>query len=308
MSSRSIDPEIAEFVRRVQAGWASHPPFATLPVAMARAVAELVRDPWRRGGPAMASTVDLEVPVAGGTMRVRRLDPGVAGPAPALIYLHGGGLMREYAAAAGMVVLAVDYPLSPEARYPEALHTIVALVDWLRSDGHLTGIDAGRLAIGGDSAGANLALATALSFRDRGDTALSALMLNYGAFAESCSDAAEAANGGPSAVLNRNEVRFYFDHYVRSAADFADPLACPARARFAALPPSFLVVPERDVLAEQSIAMQAAMAAAGVAVTSKLYPGATHSFLEAMSISRVAREAIADGAAFLRAQLGTAAI
>ncbi len=319
MSSPLINSEIAEFVRRVQADWTSHPPFATLPISQARAIAEQVREPWRQGGPVMASTVDLSVPVEGGTMRVRRLDPGVAAPAPALIYLHGGGfmlfsidthdrLMREYAAAAGVVVLAVDYPLSPEARYPMALCAVVALVDWLRSGSQHADIDAGRLAIGGDSAGANLALAAALNLRDRGDEqALRALLLNYGAFGENCSDAAEAANGGPQAVLNRNEVRFYFDNYVRSADDFADPLACPARARFEGLPPAFLVVPERDVLAEQSIAMHETMAAAGVAVTSKLYPGATHSFLEAMSISGLAREAIADGAAFLRAQLGTTA-
>lgn len=318
MSSPTIDPEIAEFVRRVQAGWANHPPFATLPVTQARAIAEQVREPWRQGGPVMASTVDLDVPVAGGTMRVRRLDPGVRAPAPALIYLHGGGfmlfsidthdrLMREYAAAAGVVVLAVDYPLSPEARYPVALRAIVTLVDWLQAEGHQAGIDASRLAIGGDSAGANLAVAAALELRDRGNEALSALLLNYGAFAENCSDAAETANGGPKAVLNRDEVRFYFDNYVRSADDFADPLACPARGRFEGLPPAFLVVPERDVLAEQSMAMHAAMAAAGVAVTSEMYLGATHSFLEAMSMSELAREAIADAAAFLRIQLGNIA-
>ena len=315
MSIPSSDPEIAEFVRRVQAGWRLHPPFASLPIAAARAVAEQVREPWRRGGPVMASAVELAVPVRGTTMQVRRLDPGLATPAPALIYLHGGGfmlfsvdtherLMREYAAAAGVIVLGVEYPLAPEARYPEALEAIVALVDWLGHEAPRIGVDAQRLAIGGDSAGANLALATALTLRDRGDPrVLAALLLNYGAFSEQCSDLAEATNGGPDAVLNRAEVQFYFDSYVRDASDFADPYVCPARATFEALPPTFIVVPERDVLAEQSIAMAQRLAEAGVVVTEKVYPGATHSFLEAMSMSRVAREAIADGAAFLRSAL-----
>lgn len=316
MSPSAFDPSIADFVRQLQAAWASHPPFATLPIEQARAVAEAVRRPWRQGGPVMASTRDLHIPVDGGTMRVRRYDPGVEAPAPALIYLHGGGfmlfsidthdrLMREYAAAAGVVVLGVDYPLSPEARYPQALAAVIALVDWLHREGSGVGVDARRVAIGGDSAGANLALATALRLRDRGDDkTVAALLLNYGAFSEQCSDTAEAANGGPDAVLNRTEVEYYFRNYVRSASDLAAPYACPARAQFDRLPPVLLVIPERDVLAEQSLAMAKQMAAAGVAVRSIVYPGATHSFLEAMSIASVAREAIADGAAFVRTALG----
>lgn len=310
-----LDPEIHGFVGRMQAAWASHPPFMTLPLAEARAVAEQVRAPWRQGGPAMARVTELAVPTPGGAMTVRLLDPGVTQPAAALIYLHGGGftlfsieshdrLMREYAAAAGIVVLGVDYPLSPEAKYPAALDAIVALVDWLGTHGAAHGIDPARLAIGGDSAGGNLALATALTLRDRGDgDRIAALLLNYGAFSEICSDEAEAANGGPGSVIDRAEVQYYFENYVRSARDLADPYACPAHASLERLPPVFLVVPERDVLAEQSLVMAERLAEAGVAVRSKLYPGATHSFLEAMSVAQVARDGIADGAAFLRETL-----
>ncbi|PXA84205.1 acetylesterase [Nostoc sp. 3335mG] len=317
MNRPTLDPEIAEFVRAMQDSWASHPPFTTLTPPEARAVAEAVREPWRRGGPDMARTIERQVPTSTGALRIRVYDPGIAKPAPALIYMHGGGfvlfsidthdrLMREYAAAGDMLVIGVDYPLSPEARYPTALDQIVALVDWLRSeDGEGLGVDPSRIALGGDSAGGNLALTTALKLRDRGDgAAIAALLLNYGAFGAPCSDEAEARFGGAGAVLDRAEMEYYFDAYARDPGHaLDDPYARPIIADLRDLPPAFLVVPECDILAEQSHAMAARMREAGVDVTSKVYPGATHSFLEAMSVAAVAREAIADGAAFVKASL-----
>jgi acetyl esterase len=317
MNRPTLDPEIAEFVRTMQSAWASHPPFTTLSPPEARAVAEVVREPWRQGGPSMARTFERQVATPSGPLRIRVYDPGIEKPAPALIYMHGGGfvlfsidthdrLMREYAAAGGMLVIGVDYPLSPEARYPTALEQIVALIDWLRDDGGQSlGIDPSRIALGGDSAGGNLALAAALKLRDRGDEgAISALLLNYGAFGAPCSDEAEARFGGAGAVLDRAEMEYYFDTYVGDLGrELDDPYARPIIADLRHLPPAFLVVPECDILAEQSHAMAARMREAGVDVSSTVYAGATHSFLEAMSVAEVARRAIADGAAFLKAKL-----
>ena len=179
MATKSVlDPEIQTFVEAMGKAWASHPSFTTLPLAEARRVAEIVRAPWTAGGPAMARTEELAVPTGQGPLRIRIYDPGALHPAPALIYLHGGGftlfsidthdrLMREYAAAGGFVVIGVDYPLSPEARYPKALDMIVGLVDWLAINGKSIGVDPRRVAIGGDSAGGNLSLATCLRLRDR---------------------------------------------------------------------------------------------------------------------------------------------
>jgi acetyl esterase len=228
--------------------------------------------------------------------------------------LHGGGfilfsvdthdrLMREYAAAGEFLVLGVDYPLSPEARYPKALDQIVELVEWLHSGGTETlGIDPHRLAIGGDSAGGNLSVATALRLRDAGKPDwLRGLLLNYGAFGIDCSDEAEARFGGPGAVLQRAEMNHYYVSYL-GAEGLADPevYATPILADLRGLPPAFLTIPECDLLAEQSYEMAERMKAAGVDVTSRVYSGATHSFLEAMSVARVARDAIADGAAWVR--------
>ena len=254
-----------------------------------------------------------------GAVRIRIYDPGVPAPAPApaLIYLHGGGftlfsldthdrLMREYAAAGAFLVIGVDYPLSPEARYPLALDQIVEVVTWLAGpEGAKLGVDPARIAIGGDSAGANLSMAAALRLRDAGQPqAFRGLLLNYGAFGASLSDAAEAAYGGPDAVLNRAEVNYYIENYLGHVEGYADEAyARPCLANLTELPPAFLVIPDQDVLAEQSRDMAERLQKAGVEVEAREYVGATHSFLEAMSISALARDAIADGAAWVKAQL-----
>jgi acetyl esterase len=314
MNRPELDPEISIFVEGVSKAWAKHPPFMSLPIEEARRVAEQVRAPWRADGPEMARVTEQDVPTSGGPLRVRLYNPGLKDPAPALIYLHGGGfilfsldthdrLMREYAAAGNFLVLGVDYPLSPEARYPTALNQIIELVDWLYDGGaEALGVDANRIAIGGDSAGGNLSVATALRLRDRGTPdRLKGLLLNYGAFGTECSDEAEARFGGPDAVLQRAEMQHYYESYLGAdGVARADPYAAPLTADLKGLPPAFLVIPECDLLSEQSFAMVERLKEAGVEVTSTVYRGATHSFLEAMSVAEVARRAIQDGANWVK--------
>lgn len=315
MKKPELDPEISIFVERVSKAWAEYPPFMSLPIEEARRVAEQVRAPWRANGPEMASISERFVPTSSGPLRVRLYNPGLDLPAPALIYLHGGGfilfsidthdrLMREYAAAGKFLVLGVDYPLSPEAPYPLALNQIVELVDFLHKGGaERFGIDANRLAIGGDSAGGNLSVAAALRLRDRGTPdRLKGLLLNYGAFAIKCSDEAEARFGGPKAVLQRAEMDHYYQSYLGTEGlAEPEPYAAPLLADdLTGLPPAFLAIPECDLLAEQSYAMAERLKEAGVDVTSIVYQGATHSFLEAMSVAKVARRAIEDGASWVK--------
>jgi acetyl esterase len=214
--------------------------------------------------------------------------------------------MREYAAAGDFLVAGVDYPLSPETRYPRALDQLVEVVAWLAGAGATeVGSDTARIAIGGDSAGANLSMAAALRLRDAGNAnTLRGLLLNYGAFGAPCSDASEAAFGGPDSLLSRAEMNYYIGNYLGAVDAHADdPYARPCIAGLAGLPPTLLVIPDRDVLAEQSRDMAGRLAKAGVEVEAREYAGATHSFLEAMSISALARQAIAEGAAWVKARL-----
>ena len=310
-----VDPQVRIFVTRVSAGFARYPGFDNLPAPQARQIAEEVRAPWREGGPRMADVRELHVPDGANSVRIRIYNP-TEGDAPkaALVYLHGGGwtlfsidthdrVMREYAARAGMIVVGVDYALSPEAKFPVALEQTVAVVRWLRAHGAEIGVDPSRLAIGGDSAGANLSMGASLILRDAGEgDAVRAMLLNYGAFQVGCSDESNARYGVDGFVLNRAEMEQYWTNYLRTPDDAQNPLVSLINARLEGLPPVMLAVAECDVLAEQNGIMAEKLSRARVDVEAVVYEGATHSFLEAVSIADVAARAIEDGARWLRSK------
>jgi acetyl esterase len=316
MSPRDpLDPQIRHFVDTVSAAFARHPSFSTLSTAEARRIAEGVRAPWRAGGPKMLRTVERFVAATGGPVRVRIYDPAPAGVKAALVYLHGGGwaifsldthdrVMREYAARAGVIVVGVDYPLSPEAKFPFALEQITDVVRWLSTHGAEIDVNPARLAIGGDSAGGNLALATCLKLRDAGaPSLLKGMLLNYGVFEAQSSEEADRQFGGPGFMLSADEMRGFWANYLRSPSEVANPLACPASARLEGLPAAFLTIPECDLLTEQSLKMSELLREAGVSVTANVYKGASHSFLEAVSVAAIAGRALDEGARWLRETL-----
>jgi acetyl esterase len=228
-SGDPLEPGIRRFVDTVTAAYASQPALDTLSLDARRIVAERVRAPWAAGGPAMAHVADIDVPTphAGTSVRVRVLRPSLDGDLPAFIYLHGGGwtmfsldthdrLMREYAARAGVVVIGVDYALAPEHRFPVAINQVVDVIQWLAQPGALPGVDVRRLAIGGDSAGANLAIASALRLRDIGKgSLLRALVINYGAFDPSPSYQSYEAFGDGSYLLSSHEMKQFWRNYLR---------------------------------------------------------------------------------------------
>jgi len=325
MSSESkagadIDPDIRRFVAETSAAYAAGGVFAELSFPQQRQLAETVRAPWRAGGPVMARTVERLVPTPHGPVRVRIYDPSGRNKQPALIYVHGGGwtlfsldthdrVMREYAAAAEVVVVGVDYALSPEARFPVALEQVTAVVRWLTETGAEQGIDPKRLAIGGDSAGAALSLGAALKLRDEGrGELLRGLLLIYGAFDNRWSAEAAGRYGGPAYMLSAAELGAFWTNYLGSPEDADNPLARLMIADLHGLPPVALTVPECDILAEQSLALAERLRDAQVSVRLDVYPGATHSFLEAVSIAPIAARAIADGAAWLSQQLAEAPV
>lgn len=298
-----LDPTVREFQARVAADYARHTTGDPKDVVERRRVAELVRAPWAEGGPQMAETVDMRVGPQQVPIRIHR--PNSETDAPVFIYAHGGGwmlfsvdshdrLMREYAARAGVTVVGVDYSLAPEAKFPTPVEEIVSVVRWLRSD---TGFSATKIGIGGDSAGANLAVATNLALREAGDAVLEAQLLNYGAFDPDRRDSYNSYDGDRY-NLTSEEMADFWANYLPSDQS-GNPLARPLLADLKGLPPTFLCIAECDILADENDEMARALEAAGVEVAAHRYAGATHSFLEAVSISPLADRALAEASAWL---------
>ncbi|MBA2078300.1 MAG: alpha/beta hydrolase fold domain-containing protein [Rhodanobacter sp.] len=308
-----LDPQIRRFVAALAEAWAQYPEAESLPVAEQRRIAELVRTPWRQGGPAMAETRELSLPTRHGPVRARLHRPaGGESAQPALVYLHGGGwtifsldthdrIMREFAARSGVSVVGIDYSLSPEAKFPRALEEIVDAIGALHAQGTALGIDPARLAIGGDSAGANLSVAASLLLRDAGlQPALQGMLLIYGCYIDEISPEQGRGFGAEGNLLTAAEMATFWHNYLVRPTEGLNPLVSPLRAELAGLPAAFVIGAQCDVLAEQSRALGAKLERAGVDVRFTEYPGAPHSFLEAVSIADVADRAIADGATWLR--------
>jgi acetyl esterase/lipase len=140
-------------------------------------------------------------------------------------------------------VVGVDYALAPEARYPVALNQVVGVVRWLRAHAGELGIDADRLALGGDSAGGSLSMGPALKLRDAGEgDAVKAILSIYGGFSPECSPASRQRYGTPDDMLTADEVDEFWANYVGHIGDRRDPYLVPVLAALQGLPPVFLLV------------------------------------------------------------------
>lgn len=316
--AKPIDPEIAQFIDSVIAEGRRLTAGRMLDWPARREIVEQVRRPWCEGGPAIARVEEILADTRHGPVRLRIHDPAPGVDKPTLGFLHGGGwamfsldthdrVMRELAARAGVAVVGIDYALSPEVRYPVALEQVVDVVRWLRANGQAHGLDARRLALGGDSAGGNLSTGAALMLRDLGEGHLvSGVLSYYGGFTPDCSPHSRRRYGTDEDMLTATEVDTFWDGYVSRPADRNSPYAHGLLAELEGLPPFFIGIGECDILTEQNLAMAGKLLASGVGVEVKLYRGAPHSFIEAAPVSRTARQALEDGAAWLRRVLGDA--
>mgnify|MGYP001131441605 CR=1 FL=1 len=306
-----VDRDVRRFVDAINAAYAEYAGRSVEGVAARREVAELVRKSWRSGGPEMAETREFDLD----GVRLRLHRPAASGVLPAMLYIHGGGwtlfsidthdrLMREYAARAGIAVIGIDYSLSPEHKFPTALHEIVEALDWIAGNAAQLGVDPARIFVGGDSAGANLAVAACLLRREQGLPMPAGMVLNYGAFAPEATDSYRHFDG-PLYSLEAAEMDEFWANYVERAGDLANPLVAPLLADLHGLPPAFLAIAECDILADGNRAMADRLAAAGVAVEAVVYPATTHSFLEAVSIAPIAARALDDQAAWIGGIAGT---
>lgn len=313
--SNEIDPELLDFIDFLEGGAAKHRASHALSLPERRRIAEDIRRPLAAGGPKFDDTRDYRVSHEGGELKVRIINAARGEARPALVYLHGGGwmmfsvdthdrLMREFAERAGIAVAGIEYSLSPEVRYPAQLNEIQAVLSWLQTEGPQVGIDPGCLALGGDSAGANLAIASCLRMRDAGRLeGIRGMVLCYGVYDGRFDTPSYRRYADPRYVLSREEMLEFWRCYVRSPADYEDPLVSPLRADVSGLPPAFMIITERDVLHDENVRMAEKLRAAGVDVSSTVYPGTVHSFLEAVSFASISDRALGDAARWLKERL-----
>ncbi|RKP44239.1 alpha/beta hydrolase [Pararobbsia silviterrae] len=272
----------------------------------------------------LAHVEDIEIRVRdGASIRVRLyqpFEPDWTRPAPALLFLHGGGfvvgnlethdaLCRIFARDAQCMVVSVDYRLAPEHKFPTAVHDAFDALQWLNANALTYGIDAKRIAIGGDSAGGTLATVAAVMARDAGLRLVLQLLIypGVGAHASTPSHAAYA----DGYFLSGKTIDWMFSQYVHNRAERDDWRFAPldgtrnAPASFAGLAPAWIAAAEYDPLFDEDLAYAAKLRDAGNAVTVRIYEGMVHEFFKMGRFIPEVAHAHADACAALRQAFDT---
>jgi acetyl esterase len=189
-------------------------------------------------------------------------------------------------------VLSVDYRLAPEAKYPVPVEDSYAALLWIVANAGRLGIDRRRIAVGGDSAGGNLATVMALLARDRRGPALALQVLIY-PVTDHDLDTVSYRENATGYVLTRDAMRWFWDHYLAHEAQGREPYASPLRApSLAGLPPALVITAEYDPLRDEGEAYAARLRDAGVPVTLTRYPGMFHGFVRLTKFLDQARTAV----------------
>jgi acetyl esterase len=310
-----LDPQLQAM--RDQHERDSVPPLYTMSLAEARA-ADLASIQASGGQPEPVHEVaNLKIPGPGGELPLRLYRPAGERPLPALLYFFGGGwvlgtidtadgVSRSLANSSGALVVVVGYRLAPEHPFPAAIDDCYATVRWVAEHAEEVGADPARLAVGGDSAGGNLAAGVALRARADGP-ALAGQLLVYPNTDQLADDQSMRAADDPF-LFNHHSVAWYRQHYLASPGDAANPLASPLRAKsLAGLPPALVITAEYDPLRDQGEAYARRLAGDGVQVELSRYPGMAHGFFTMAGTVDASRAAIEQAASQLRAWFGTAA-
>jgi acetyl esterase len=290
-----VDPEIAAVLQLI----AGSPPLHELSPAEAREGFRALTVGLRKPESVIAikSVEDRVVPGAAGDLPARVYRPDETGPLPTLVYLHGGGWVigdldthdntcRQLARDARTVVVSVAYRLAPEARFPAAVEDAIAATRWASQHlDELGGSD--RLAIGGDSAGGNLAAAVAQTMPE----VLSAQLLIYPS-TDVVAEHPSRQDNGTGYFLEIPTMEWFFEQYAGEVTDIDARLSPALTEDLGGLPPAVVVTGEFDPLRDEGNAYADALRAAGVRVEHRCFDGMIHGFFDMGPVSAAAREAV----------------
>lgn len=306
----ALDPAFVVLLAQPGMQLAAPPPEVTPP--MMREFAKMFRPSIEL--PAIHSSEDLVIREADREVRVRLYRPDDRTPAPLILFFHGGGwvlcdldshdfLCRDLAHASGCAIVAVDYRLAPEVPFPGALEDCYLALQYFASHAKDHGLDAGRIAVCGDSAGGNLAAAVALTSRDRGGPALRHQALLCPVIDSACDSASMIANG-MGFMLSREIMMWFWNCYLAKPADASNPLASPAQAKnLANLPPTSIATAEFDPLRDEGRDYFQRLTLARSEVSYTCHPGMIHLFYGLGAVIPYARTAFEQIGGEIRAAL-----
>jgi acetyl esterase len=269
--------------------------------------------------PVVGAVRDLELPGPDGMLPVRLYEPPRGTwPHPVLVYFHGGGwvigdrdthdvVCRQLCRSSSCAVLSVDYRLGPEHRFPAAVDDCHAAVRWVREHGAAHGLDATRVALGGDSAGGNLAAVTAIAMRNAGEAPALLQLLIYPATDMRAVAPSHTANG-QGYVLTSDSIAYFRGHYITDPASWADWRASPLLAPdLSHLPPALVLTAGFDPLRDEGRAYADALSAAGVPTQYVCFERQIHGFITMGRVIDEANTALALCSAVLHRALFTPA-
>ena len=311
----ALDPESQRLIDLMAA--ANRPAWNTLSPQAARDLYLSLRPGAQGPRPGDVTVIDRTIPGPAGDLPVRLYRPASA-PAdaalPALVYAHGGGwvfgnldshdvLCAQLALEAGIAVFHVDYRLAPEARFPGAFDDVVAALKWVAAHGASVGIDPTRLAIGGDSAGGNLAAAASIWARDNGGPKLLMQLLAY-PVTDAVARTESYRHFEDGYGLNAVTMEWFFDHYTPDKASRGDWRVSPLRAAsLAGLPPALVVTAGYDPLRDEGRAYAWRLQQEGTQADLVEFGGMLHGFLSSPMLLHGARRGTTICAAALREAL-----
>lgn len=311
MRSNKLHPSARAVLEMMES--MGRPPLETLSIPEARAMREgmiaMAGEPER-----VAQVEDRVIPGLGGApLTVRIYTPeGGTSPRPAFLYFHGGGWVigdldthdnncRALARRSGAVGIAVDYRLSPEAKFPAAIDDCFAATKWVAANAAKLGIDPTRISVAGDSAGGNMATVVAMKCRDEGGPKLALQALVYPVTDSKNVDTGSRKEFADDHFLTAASMIWFTNQYLAKPEDAVHPHASPLLAEnLKGLPPALVITAECDPLRDEGEAYAERLKQSGVSVICTRYPGMIHAFFSMLGAIPESQQAVDQVAAAIR--------